>query len=180
VSLEHSIASQHVYRGKVLDLRVDRIRLANGRIAEREIVEHGGAVCIVALDENDNVLLVEQFRTPVNDLMLEIPAGSMEGDEAPEAAARRELAEETGLRPNKLERLGSFYSAPGFCTEQLHLFLATDLVPEKRAADDDEAIDVVRLPAAAAIARAARGEFNDAKTLVGLLMLGARRSGQPL
>ena len=174
---ETIVASRHVHRGRVVSLRVDEVRLANGRTAMREVVEHLPSVCIVALDAADNVLLVSQFRLPAGKTLLEIPAGSTNADEDPADAARRELAEETGFRPRKLERLAAFYPAPGFLTEYLHLFLATDLEPQHLDADDDEAIELVRMPAAEAIARAARGEFDDGKTLVGLLALGARRRG---
>ncbi len=173
---EEVTASRHVYRGKILNLRVDEVRLANGRAATREVVEHLPSVAIVAVDADDNVLLVSQFRLATGKTLLEIPAGSTNRGEDPALAARRELAEETGFRPGKLERLGGFWAAPGFMTEYLHLFLATELEPEVLAADDDEAIEIVRVPAAEAIASATRGEFEDAKTLIGLLMLGARRA----
>jgi ADP-ribose pyrophosphatase len=172
---ETVIASRYLYRGKVLDLRVDDVRLPNGRTAAREVVEHRPAVCVVALDRDDYVLLVRQYRLPAGEAMVEIPAGSTDPDEDPAAAARRELAEETGYVPGKLAPLGGFYSAPGFLTEYLHLFLATDLREERRQADEDEDVVVVRVPADEAIARAARGEYHDAKTLIGLLILGARR-----
>jgi ADP-ribose pyrophosphatase len=175
---ETVIASRYGYRGKVLNLRIDDVRLPDGRTAVREVAEHRPAVCVVALDAEDNVLLVRQYRLPAGEAMLEIPAGSANPDEEPAAAARRELAEETGYVPGQIEPLGGFYSAPGFLTEYLHLFLATDLREEPGQADEDEDVELVRVPAAEAIARAARGEYRDAKTLIGLLMLGARRAGQ--
>jgi len=168
-------ASRYVHRGKVVNLRIDDVRLPDGRKAVREVVEHAAAVCVVALDADDNVLLVRQFRLPTNKALLEIPAGSVNQGEDPADAAARELAEECGYVPGRIERLAGFYSAPGFLTEYLHLYLATDLREERRDADDDEDVDVVRIPADEAIARAARGDFEDAKTLVGLLALGARR-----
>lgn len=171
-------ASRYPYRGKVLNLRLDDVRLPDGRTAMREVLEHAPAVCVVALDADDNVLLVRQFRLPTNKALLEIPAGSCDPDEDPAAAAARELAEECGYTPGKLERLAGFYSAPGFLTEYLHLYLATELREEQRDADDDENVEVVRVPVDEAVARAARGEFEDAKTLVGLLALGARRRAE--
>lgn len=177
MSSETTTASRYVHRGKVVSLRIDEVRLPDGRTATREVVEHRPAVCVVALDADDNVLLVRQYRLPAGETLLEIPAGKMdEGEDDPAAAARRELAEETGYVPGTLEPLGGFYSAPGFTTEYLHLFLATDLREERLDADDDEDIEIVRVPAAEAIAAAARGEYRDAKTLVGLLAFGMRRT----
>lgn len=173
---ETTIASRYPYRGRIIDVRVDDVRLPDGRTATREIVEHRPAVCVVAIDADDNVLLVSQFRLPAGKALLEIPAGSTNPDEDPEDAARRELAEETGYTAGTMERLGSFFSAPGFVTEYLHLYLATDLHESRLPADDDEDIEVVRLPVGEAIARAIRGELEDAKTLVGLLALAARRA----
>jgi ADP-ribose pyrophosphatase len=169
-------SSQYVYRGRVVDLRVDEVRRPDGTTYRREVVEHRGAVCIVALDEHGRVLLVRQHRTPTGRDLLEIPAGTIEPDEEPEPCARRELAEETGYRPGRLERLLGFYSAPGFCTEYLHLFLATELEAEQRDADEDEEIEVERVPLEEAIAAAVRGDDEDAKTLVGLLAYAARRA----
>jgi ADP-ribose pyrophosphatase len=172
------LSSRYVYRGRVVDLRLDEVRLAGGAVHRREIVEHRGAVCIVALDEQERVLLVRQHRAPAGRDLLELPAGTLEPGEQPEPCARRELAEETGYRPGQLERLFGFYSAPGFCTEYLHLFLATDLQAEQRPADEDELIAVERVPIRDAVAAAARGEYEDAKTLVGLLAYAARRFGR--
>ncbi|HEV8632705.1 MAG TPA: NUDIX hydrolase [Chloroflexota bacterium] len=168
------VSSQHVYRGRVVDLRVDEIRLPTGAVRKREVVEHRGAVCIVALDDRGRVLLVRQHRAPAGRELVELPAGTLERGEEPEPCARRELAEETGYRPGRLERLLGFYSAPGFCTEYLHLFLATELEEERRDADEDEEIAVERVPIEEAVAAAARGEYEDAKTLVGLLAYAAR------
>jgi ADP-ribose pyrophosphatase len=176
MSEQSVVSSQYVYRGRVVDLRVDEVRRPDGGVHRREVVEHRGAVCVVALDEAGRVLLVRQHRAPAGRTLRELPAGTLEPGEEPESCARRELAEETGYRPGRLERLLGFYSAPGFCTEYLHLFLATELEEERRDADDDEEIEVEPVPIAEALAAAARGEYEDAKTLVGLFAYAARRA----
>jgi ADP-ribose pyrophosphatase len=168
--------SEVVYSGRVVTLRVDEYHGANGGSYKREVVVHKGAVVMVPLDSDGNVHLVRQYRAPVSRVLLELPAGTLDhGDEeAPEACAERELQEEIGQRAGKLERLGGFYSAPGFCTEYLHVFLATELSPAHLAGDEDEDIEVVRLPLAEVRRRARAGEFEDAKTLAALFFLGER------
>ncbi len=174
---EITIASQRLYEGRIVNLRVDTVRLEDGRITEREIVEHRGAVAVVALDEGDNVLLVRQFRKPAERELLEIPAGTLEVGEEPASCARRELAEETGYRAGHLEPIGGFYSSPGFCTEYIHLYLATDLSPSRARPEYDEAIELIRVPFSEALKMIGRGEIHDAKTMVGLLSAWARRQG---
>ncbi len=175
---EPTIASERVYIGHILSLRVDTVGLPGGGTTRREIVEHAPAVALVALDAEQNVLLVRQFRKPVGSDLLEVPAGSADPGEEPDAAARRELQEETGFLPGKLERLAAFYTAPGFSTELMYLYLATDLRPARLPADDDEAIVLIRVPIAQIPGLLASGGLADAKTLVGLLML-LERSGRP-
>jgi len=174
---EVTIASRRLYEGRIVNLRVDTVRLEDGRITEREIVEHRGAVAVVALDEDDNVLLVRQFRKPTERELLEIPAGTLEEGEEPASCARRELAEETGYQAGLLEPMGGFYSSPGFCTEYIHLYLATDLSPSSARAEYDEAIELIRVPLPEALRMIGRGEICDAKTIVGLLSAWARRQG---
>ena len=145
--------------------------MPSGGKTKREIVEHGGCTAIVAIDSEDNVLLVRQYRKPVEKVLLEIPAGGIEPDEDPLLGARRELEEETGFTAEKWERLSTFYTSPGFCTEYMHLYLATGLRPVKRAADDDENIELVRVPLRKAPELIASGEVCDAKSIAGLLMV---------
>ncbi len=166
---EPTISSQRIYDGRVVKLRVDTVQLPGGRTARREIVEHPGAVALVALDPDGKVLLVRQYRKPVERALLEIPAGTLNPGEDPAACAARELAEETGYRPGKLVPLVGFYSAPGFCEEYLHVYLATDLSPAVAEADADESIELVRLPLAECLRLARAGEIRDAKSLIGLL-----------
>jgi ADP-ribose pyrophosphatase len=158
-----------VYEGRAVKLRIDRVRLPSGRETTREIVEHGDCVAIIAVDAEDNILLVNQFRKPVEKRLLEIPAGGIETDEEPEDCVRRELREETGFLPQKLERLGGFYSSPGYCTEYLHLYLATDLVPSPLQAEDSESIRLVRVPLGQIPSLITSGEICDAKSIAGLL-----------
>jgi len=169
VNRETTITSRCIYKGRVVNLRIDTVRLENGDLTTREIVEHRGAVAIVALDEDDNVLLVRQFRKPVESELLEIPAGTLEPGEEPESCALRELEEETGYNAGRLERILGFYSSPGFCDEYIHIYFATDLVKNKARAQADEAIEVVKVPFSKALEMVLSGEICDAKTIIGLL-----------
>jgi ADP-ribose pyrophosphatase len=126
-------------------------------------------VAVVAIDDGGNVLLVNQFRQPVGKELLEIPAGGIEANEDPAAAVRREMQEETGYLPGKLEKLGGFYSAPGYCTEYLYLYLAADLTPSQLYAEDTEAISLVRVPVTGIPGLIASGSICDAKSIAGLL-----------
>jgi ADP-ribose pyrophosphatase len=143
--------------------------MPSGRETTREIVEHGDCVAIIAIDTDDNVLLVNQFRKPVEKELLEIPAGGIEPDEDPVTAVRRELQEEIGCLPKKVERLGGFYSSPGYCTEYLHLYLATDLIASQLHAEDTESIRLTRVPVSQIPSLIASGTICDAKSIAGLL-----------
>ena len=172
-SFETVLASERIYEGRLINLRVDQIRTAAGVESVREIVEHPGAIALVALDDAGRVLLVKQYRHAVRTVTLEIPAGILEPGEEPAAAAQRELREETGYRAERLERLGGIHTAPGFSTEYIHFFLATRLVPDRLAMDDDEVIDLLRLPLADAIDLVRAGQIDDGKTVSGLLLAQA-------
>jgi len=167
--VEKTLASKLIFDGRAVRLRVDTVRVPGGRETTREIVEHDDAVAIIAIDADDNVLLVNQFRKPLEKELLEVPAGGIDSGEDAEAAVRRELQEETGYLPGKLERLGGFYSAPGYCTEYLHLYLATELTPSRLYAEDTENIEVVRVPVSQVPALIASGRICDAKSIAGLL-----------
>jgi ADP-ribose pyrophosphatase len=166
---EKTLSSQLIYKGRAVKLRVDTVITANGRETTREIVEHADCVAIVAIDADNNVLLVNQFRKPVEKELLEIPAGGIDPDEDPESAVCRELREETGYLPKRVERLGGFYSAPGYCTEYLYLYLATDLTPSQLYAEDTESIKLVRVPITQIPHLIASGSICDAKSIAGLL-----------
>ena len=167
---EETLSSQLIYDGRAVKLRVDTVRTADGRKTSREIVEHSDCVAIVAIDGDNNVLLVNQFRKPVDRELLEIPAGGIEPGEDPVATVRRELQEETGYLPRKVEGLGGFYSTPGYCTEYLYLYLATDLVPSQLRAEDTENIRLVRVPVGQISRLIASGKICDAKSIAGLLL----------
>lgn len=173
--MEKTLASQPVYSGRAVKLRVDTVKLASGRETKREIVEHSDCVAIVAIDAEDNVLLVKQFRKPVEKELLEIPAGGIEAGEDPLATVERELGEETGYLPKKVDRLGGFYTSPGYCTEYLHLFLATELIPNQLQAEDSESIKLVRMPLSQIPELIASGAICDAKSIAGLLIFLASK-----
>ena len=165
---EKTLSSQLVYEGRAVKLRVDAVQIPGGRETTREIVEHSDCVVIVAIDAIDFVLLVNQFRQPAGRELLEIPAGGIEPSEDPVTAVSRELREETGYLPRKVERLGGFYSAPGYCTEYLHLYLATDLTHSPLYAEDTESIRLVRVPVTEISSLVASGKICDAKSIAGL------------
>jgi ADP-ribose pyrophosphatase len=168
--------SQQIFSGKVVKLAVHEIRLPDGSTAVRELIEHQGAVAVVALDHQQNVLLVSQFRIGANRDLYELPAGLLEKDEQPEAAATRELREEIGYEPAGLESLGGFYAAAGYTTEYIHLYFTHDLIYAPLAHDQDEFIEVIRIPFTEALRMVEQGEIVDSKTIIGLLKV-ARRLG---
>src|SRR5712692_474643 len=172
---EQTVASQRLYQGKVVNLRIDTVRLEDGREARREIVEHGGAVAIVPVDAEGQVLLVRQFRTPIGAVLLEVPAGGIDAGENPDEAVQRELQEETGYWATRIDRLGGFWVAPGYCTEYIHVYRAEGLIESRLDADEDESITVERYSVADALEMVRRGEICDAKSIVGLLQLAACR-----
>lgn len=167
---EETVSSRRLYEGAVVRLRVDRVRVPSGREAVREVVEHSGAVAIVAVDQEGRVLLVRQHRYPTGRSLLELPAGTLERDEKPEACAARELEEETGFRAGRLQRLGGFFVSPGYSTEYIQAYLATDLTPGSAGGDYDEEIEVLALPLAGVLRLAEAGELEDAKSLAALLL----------
>ena len=176
---EETVSSQLIYDGRAVKLRVDTVRMPGGRETSREIVEHSDCVAIIAVDADDGVLLVNQFRKPVEKELLEIPAGGIEPGEDAVATVRRELREETGYLPRKVERLGGFYSTPGYCTEYLHLYLASDLVPSSLNAEDTESIKLVRVPISQIPGLITSGSICDAKSIAGLLIFLKNRKDSP-
>jgi len=167
--VEKTLASQLIYEGRAVKLRVDTVQMPSGRETAREIVEHEDCVAIIAIDAENSVLLVRQFRKPIEKELLEIPAGGIDSGEDAVAAVRRELQEETGYLPGKVEKLGGFYSAPGYCTEYLYLYLATDLTPSQLYAEDTENIRLIRVPVSQIPELITSGRICDAKSIAGLL-----------
>lgn len=166
---EKILSTRQIYDGKIVKLAVHDIELPDGNTSMREMITHPGAVAIVALDEQDHVLLVRQYRMGAGQTMVELPAGTLEPGEPPEVAAARELREETGFRPGKLERIGGWYVAPGYTTEYIHLFIATDLTEAPLETDDDEFIESLRVPFNDALAMVDRGDFGNSTGVAGLL-----------
>ena len=167
---EETLSSEIIYRGRAIGVRVDQVQTPGGRVTTREIVEHADCVAIIAVDDSNNLLLVNQFRKPVEKELLEIPAGGIEPGEDPTDCVRREMREETGYLPQKVTRLGGFYSTPGYCTEYLYLYLATDLIPSPLQAEDTESIQLKRVPPAEIAGLIDSGAICDAKSIAGLLI----------
>ena len=157
-------------KGASFNVRVDTVELAGGRRTIREIVEHSDAVCMVPVDDDGNVLLVRQYRKPTESSILEVPAGGVEAGEVSEDTVLRELQEEVGYTADSITHLASFWVAPGWATERMHAYLATGLRPSKLSGDDDENIQVVRVPFQDALAMIQSGEIQDGKTIASLLL----------
>jgi len=163
------IATQHVHRGRVIEVTSERLRYANGRIYDLDLVHHPGAAAVVPIDDQGRVCLVRQYRIGIEDFMWEIPAGKLDAGEPPATCALRELKEETGIIADQWTSLGLFIPAPGIYTERIHLYLARSLHVGKPAPDADEDLELQWLPLEAALHKVLSGEWNDGKTAVALL-----------
>ena len=174
---EETLHSERLYEGRILNLRRDRVRLPDGREADREVVEHRGSVVMLALHADGLIPFVRQWRAPARRSLLELPAGTLDPGEDPEAAAARELAEEVGLRPGSLETLLTFWVAPGWAEEYMHGFLARDCTPCERAPEDDEILLVERYTLGQSMQLVRDGEIDDVKSIVMLQALALRAMG---
>ena len=170
VQPERMVGRRDVYDGRVVQLHVDEVELPNGKRTTREVVEHADAVVVLPLDQSGMALLVRQYRYPIGKDLLEAPAGGIDPGESPEQAAQRELQEEIGYIAGSLERLGAFWTAPGFCTEYMYAYLARDLTPSSLAPDEDEEIVVERHSLNSIRAMIRDGRIVDAKTIAAFWM----------
>jgi ADP-ribose pyrophosphatase len=169
------LESRKVFEGRVFDVTAYTVREGDTTYV-REVVRHPGSAVIVPVFADDTVALIRQYRHPAGRYLLEVPAGSLDDGETPEQGAARELEEELGFRAGALEKLSEFFVSPGFLEEKMWLYLATDLTETAQRLDDDEIVEVVRVPFSSALKMIANGEIEDAKTIIGL-MLAAPRVG---
>ena len=166
---EKPVKQDYIYKGKIVNLRVDDALLPNGTTAKREIVEHPGGVCVAALTDNNELMFVEQFRYPYFEVVLELPAGKLEYGEDPFEAGKRELREETGATASEYEDLGKLYPTPGYCGEIIHMYLAKNLSFGEQDLDSDEFLEVKKIPLEKAFQMVMNNEIRDSKTQVGIV-----------
>lgn len=164
------IKSEMILEGRAFKIRRDYLRTPNGRETRLEIIEHGGSVVLIPIDNDGNVLFVRQYRHAAGNDLLELPAGTRDGDEPFEECAAREIREETGMEAGKLQKVGEFYLAPGYSSEFMAVYLATDLKENALDADEDEFLDVEKIPLEKVLQIAERGDLPDAKSLAALLL----------
>lgn len=168
---EKPLKQEYIFKGKIVNLRVDEALLPNGKTARREVVEHNGGVMIAPLDSEDNLYFVKQFRYPYAEIVTELPAGKLEKSEDPFEAGVRELKEETGAAAEKIVSLGKLYPSPGYCGEIIHLYLATGLSFGRQNPDEDEFLEVFKIPLEKAVQMVMNGELPDSKTQTAVLKI---------
>jgi ADP-ribose pyrophosphatase len=167
---EKTIKSDKIYTGKIVSLRVDTVEIPEKGYSKREIIEHGGAVGIVAITDDNKIVLVKQFRKPIEDALVEIPAGKLEIGENPKECAIRELQEETGYTAENIKLIHKFYSSAGFSNEKIFIYLATGLTPGETMLESDEFLDVMEVDVKEAFEMVIKNEIEDAKSTIGILM----------
>ena len=171
---EKTLEKKVLFEGRIINLRKDTVLLPNDATATREVIEHPGGVCVAALDDEDNVLMVKQFRYPYREVILEVPAGKRDkGGEDPLECGKRELKEETGATAKEYVYLGELYPSPGYCDEIIHLFAAKGLTYGETCPDEDEFVEVEKIPLDTAVQMVLNGEIKDSKTQVCILKLKA-------
>jgi ADP-ribose pyrophosphatase len=170
---ERVVDSTRIFEGKVLSLRIDEVISEDGHRSTREVIEHRGAVAIVCIHDGD-IWLVRQYRHPTGEVLLEIPAGTLGAGEDPAACASRELVEEVGLRPQRLDHLVTYYTTPGITNEKMHIYFTDDVEDAERALEPGEVIDIVRKPVKQLRELIASGDIVDAKSMLGLSLVALR------
>ncbi len=168
---EKQISSKYIFKGKIINLRVDEALLPNGATASREVIEHQGGVCVVPLTENGEILMVEQFRYPYQEVVLEIPAGKKDPNEEPLECGKRELKEETGATALNYRSLGEIYPSPGYCGEIIYMYLATGLSYGETNPDEDEFLNIKKVPLEKVVEMIMSGEIKDSKTQAAILKI---------
>lgn len=167
---EKTLKEEYIYKGRIIRVRRDEVELPNGHKSMREVVEHSGGVCVLPLTDRDEVIFVRQYRYPYKEVILEIPAGKRDhGEESPLECGKRELAEETGAKADKYTSLGELYPSPGYCGEVIYMFLATGLTFGDTNPDEDEFLNVEKIPFDKALDMVLSGEIKDSKTQCALL-----------
>lgn len=173
---EKTLKQDYIFKGEVINLRVDTVTTPGGNTATRELVEHPGGVCVVPLDENGNVIMEWQYRRPFDTNTFEIPAGKLNYGEDPLVCGKRELEEETGMCAREYIYLGKMYPTPGFCYEVVHMYLARDLYEGQLHRDEDEFMEIERVPLSGLVDKVLQGEIVDAKTCLALLKVNEMKN----
>lgn len=166
---ETTLSQKYIHRGKIINLRIDEVELPGGKRSSREIVEHNGGVGIVALNEKNEIMLVKQYRKPFDEVIIEIPAGKIEKNEDPFLCAMRELEEETGKKPLKMQLMNVIYTSPGFSNEKLYLYFCREMENGRLNPDEDENLELICIKFDDALNMIYNGEIKDAKTIAGIL-----------
>lgn len=175
--MEKPVSEQCIYEGKIVRLMDISVELSNGKVSKREVVRHPGGSAVVAFNDKGQIALVRQFRIAMGRFMLELPAGKLDKGEDPLAAAKRELAEETGLQATNWEKLGEYISSPGFCDEVIHLYQAMGESAGDQHLDEDEMVDVLWISFDEAVHSVVRGEITDGKSICGILLAKQKKLG---
>ena len=167
---EKTLIHQVVFEGKIINMRQDTVLLENEKTATRDVVEHPGGVCVLPLTDAGEIIMVKQFRYPYKEVLLEIPAGQLDkGNEDPLDCGKRELEEETGMTAEEYLSLGKMYPSPGYCDEIIHMYLAKGLHPSKQHLDEDEFLEVYKIPFETVLSEILSGQLTDAKTQIAVL-----------